>query len=144
MEREFHGEIKQILKRYPLLREIFLCGIIGCSTACLDSGIFLVLRKFHINLYLSNFVGNNVGITVSFLLNTFLNFKVKDCITQRMLRFFAVGYCGLLLSMFLMYVGINILFLKEITVKLISIIIVAVFQFILNKSFTYRRSHSHG
>ncbi|UTC82358.1 hypothetical protein HGJ18_03755 [Treponema denticola] len=31
----------------------------------------------HLNIYISNFICVNIGITISFLLNTFINFKKR-------------------------------------------------------------------
>ena len=81
----------------------------------------------------------NIGILSSFLLNTYLNFKKTDQTVKRALCFFSVGYCGMGLSMVLLYIGTNIMGYGDITIKIAAIFIVAVFQFILNKLVTYSR-----
>ena len=122
-----------------LVKEIMLYGIIGSCCAALDSGIFLLLWKSGINLYAANFISINVGICTSFLLNTFINFKVKDKLKIRGVKFFSVGYAGLLLSMIVMHIGVKALGAKEILVKIVSVFIVAAVQFTLNKLFTFRK-----
>jgi putative flippase GtrA len=123
-----------------LAREIILYGIIGLSCASLDSVVFMLLRKTGVNLYAANFTGMNLGMLSSFLLNTFINFKTKDRLKLRAVQFFAVGYCGLLLSMGIMYLGVQVLNITEIAVKISSVFIIAAFQFTLNKLFTFKRS----
>ncbi|GMO49738.1 MAG: hypothetical protein Pg6C_12660 [Treponemataceae bacterium] len=106
-----------------LAREIFLYGIIGVSCAGLDSAVFMLLRKIGVNLFVANFIGINLGMLSSFLLNTFINFKTKDRLKLRAAKFFAVGYCGLLLSMGVMYAGVRVFNFREIAVKLFSVFI---------------------
>jgi UDP-galactopyranose mutase len=122
-----------------LAKEITLYGIIGSCCAALDSLIFLLLRKVDVNIYAANFISINTGIFSSFLLNAFINFKVKEKLTMHGVKFFVVGYAGLLLSMFVIYIGVKMLGIKEIIVKIISVFIVAAVQFTLNKLFTFKK-----
>ena len=139
----FAEEIKAenaVNKRHNLLKEIFLYGIIGSFSAGLDSVIFFLLRKATIHLYFSNFIGINAGILTSFILNAFINFKTTDRLLRRAVRFFSVGYIGLLLSMVIIFFGVEVLGYREIIIKIFSVIIIAVFQFTLNKIFTFRKA----
>ena len=133
------SKINILIKRYPILKEGFLYGIIGLTTSTIDSLTFFGLRTIGINLFLANFIGINVGITLSFLLNTFLNFKQTDYLIKKVVSFFSVGYIGLCISMFIMWLFVEQLKWNEIWVKIASIIIVAIIQFILNKLITYRK-----
>jgi UDP-galactopyranose mutase len=125
-----------------LIKEIVLYGIIGFCCATLDSIVFLYLRKTGVNLYLSNFTGINLGIIFSFLLNTFVNFRVRDRLKIRAMKFFAVGYGGLALSMFIMHAGVDLLNGNEIFVKIFSVFTVAAAQFTVNKLFTFKKKKS--
>ncbi len=120
-----------------LIRQIVLYGIIGLTSATLDSVLFILFRHLGINLFLANFISINCGITLSFLLNTFINFKVKTNIVKRAVSFFGVGYIGLLLSMAIMFVFVTKLGYPEIIVKIISVFFVAAVQFCLNKFITF-------
>ena len=60
------SKINILIKRYPILKEGFLYGIIGLTTSTIDSLTFFGLRTIGINLFLANFIGINVGITLSF------------------------------------------------------------------------------
>lgn len=136
--------IKRFLKKNEtLFRQMFLYGIIGGISALTDSTVFYFLHD-NMGVYTSNFISINVGITLSFFMNTFLNFKTLDNLLKRAVIFFAVGYTGLLISMFIMYLGVEILQIDEMPVKLSSVFIVAAIQFLLNKLITFRRSTVHG
>ena len=129
---------KEKSKIVQIIREIILYGIIGSTCATIDSVLFIVLFKVGMNVYFANFIGINIGIFCSFMLNTYCNFKKTDKIVRRGLKFLSIGYCGLVLSMVILYIGTQQYNCYEINVKLFSIIIVAIFQFLLNKFVTYR------
>lgn len=131
-------DINMFLKNNKLFGEIFRYGLIGTLCACADGGLFYVLRKNELNLYVANFISVNLGIIMAFTLNAFFNFKIKDNLLHRAAKFFCVDYCGLVLSMLIMYFGVTQMEMKEIVVKIISIFFVAIFQFSLNKLFTFR------
>ena len=129
--------IKNLIKKYPIIREMFLYGIIGGTSSLIDALLFILLRKTGLHIYLSNFISINVGITISFILNTFFNFKKKDNIKKRAFSFFSIGYVGLLISLLIFYVFVTKMHFNELIVKLFSIIFVAMVQFVLNKLITY-------
>ncbi len=129
-----------LLKKYPIIKEILLYGIIGATSAALDAISFTLLRNVNLNFYLANFISINLGITLSFFLNTYFNFKKKDKVVKRAARFYFVGYIGLVLSMVIMHVFVKMMGFDETIVKLLSIVFVAVTQFILNKIFTFGKS----
>ncbi|MDR1388522.1 MAG: GtrA family protein [Treponema sp.] len=131
---------KSIFLRFPVIKEFFLYGIIGSFSAGVDSFLFWILRKQGMVLFAANFIGINMGICSSFLLNTFFNFKAPQKLLRRGIKFFAVGYLGLLLSMFILHTGVIVLELRDIYVKIVSVFIVALIQFILNKLFTFRET----
>ena len=120
-------------KKKELLRNLVLYGIIGCIASGTDALIFYLLTSFAgwFPLY-ANLVSVPIGILISFLLNRKFNFKVTDHPVKRGLIFFGVGLCGLLISQGILWAGLSA-GLEPIVVKLISIVIVALIQFTLNK-----------
>jgi UDP-galactopyranose mutase len=136
---------EEILNRPPqkakpdVIRQIFWYGVIGSFSAGLDSLIFYFLRSLDWNLYAANFIGINLGIMCSFSLNALFNFKMTDKLLKRAAGFLSVGYFGLLLSTLIIYFGVDVMKLRDITVKIFSVFIVAGFQFVLNKFITFRR-----
>jgi len=113
--------------------------VMGLTAASLDTiTYYLLTRSTHLNEYLANFIGINIGISVSFYLNAFYNFKKTDKLKARAAKFFLVGYVGLLLSMIILYLGTRVLIINDIYVKVGSIFVVAAFQFVLNKLFTFQ------
>lgn len=110
--------------------------------AVIDFSSFLVLStKFKVYILLANFIAMNLGMLVSFFLNTFFNFKKKDNLKKRFISFMTIGYSGILLSTIVILI-LNLIFKKHfVMVKLISIFIVAAYQFVLNKLFTFKEKN---
>ncbi len=133
--------VKKINNEFQTLNELFAYGLIGLFTSTMDGLVFTLLRHLNVNLFFSNFIGINVGIALSFILNTFLNFKQKEFLMKKFVSFFMIGYVGLFLSMLFMLFFVKIMHLNEIIIKIFSIIFIAILQFILNKTITYRRKN---
>ena len=123
-----------------LIREMFLYGIFGLFSASMDTlSFFLLFSGFlptHSLLVIRLW---QIGITISFFLNTYLNFKKKDEVGKRAIKFFSVGYIGLVLSMLIMWIGVDVLNQKQMLVKIGSVVFVAAVQYLLNKFVTYKK-----
>lgn len=129
-----------ILKLYYKFHNLILYGIIGSFTSFLDFGVYTILSRYAGVYYLlANCISVLVGITTSFILNRKYNFKVKDHAGKRFSIFLTVGLCGMFLSNLILYVGIDELHHNSMIVKLVSIVFVVFFQFILNKYITFRK-----
>lgn len=132
--------LKALYDKYKnLFKEMILYGIFGLFSASMDTLSFMLLSKIGLSLLAANFISVNIGIAISFLLNTFLNFKKSSKLGQRALKFFGVGYMGLALSTFIMWYGVTIMHQKQIIIKVISVVIVAAVQYLLNKFITFRK-----
>ena len=129
--------VKQLYSRF---RNLILYGIIGGFCAALDFGIYTALCYWNVMPYLwANIISIHVGIFTSFALNRSLNFKVKDRLATRFLSFYAVGLTGLGISELMLYLLVTIGGLNEVFCKLLSIVVVALVQFILNKYITFKK-----
>lgn len=129
---------------YRKFRNLILYGIIGACTATLDFLIFTGLTRWTAIYYVvANVISCSTGILCSFLLNRKYNFKVTDHTMRRMVIFFSVGVFGLFLSSLILHFCIDNLLLGELESKLISIVIVVVIQFFLNKYISFRTKEHH-
>lgn len=130
-------------KLYSRFRNLILYGIIGSCTATLDFLIFTALTQ-GLNLYyiVANIISCSTGILCSFLLNRKYNFKVTDHTARRLLIFVAVGLTGMLLSSLILRITIEQLQWNELLSKLVSIVIVVLFQFLLNKHISFRKTNN--
>jgi putative flippase GtrA len=121
-----------------LLRNILLYGIIGAVSAGVDVLLFrLLVYTLDYPVLFSNAFTVTIGITISFTLNRKYNFKVTDRVIRRYAMFFCVGMCGLALSELILFIGSQV-GIEAFTIKLISVFIVALVQFVLNKTISFK------
>lgn len=138
-----HWNAELFLKYDSQLREMFLYGIIGGFSSCVDMLVFMVLCNAGMHMAVANFISVNVGMGFSFVLNTYVNFKKTDRMSKRAACFFMVGYSGLVLSMLIIWFGMRVLGMEKMLVKIVSIVIVATVQYLLHKWVTFRDNAKH-
>ena len=119
-------------------RQLILYGIIGSFSAFLDFLVYTALVSMGLFYIHANCISVLVGIGSSFLLNRHFNFKVKDAVFRRFVIFLIIGLAGLMLSNLVLYGCIEWMGLDKLVSKLLSIILVALFQFVLNKYITFK------
>ena len=127
--------IKELYCRY---RELIIYGVIGCFCAALDFGFYTLLGLWIPYLW-ANVISVQAGIFCSFLLNRQYNFKVKDRPIQRFAIFYLVGLTGLGLSEILIYLMAKKMGMDYIVAKLLTIVVVALCQFLVNKFITFKK-----
>jgi putative flippase GtrA len=129
----------QLLKHHARRRRQFiLYGIIGASGALLDLILFAVLYNiFGVNPLLATALSTTAGIVNNFFLNIRFNFKVKNKMRQRLASFYFVGLTGLALSVAIISVAHDTFGLNANIAKLISIPIIVIFQYVLNKKISF-------
>ena len=130
------SKLVMLIKRF---RTLILYGIIGSASAALD----FLLYTFFVNVLLWHYIVSNcisvlAGISTSFVLNRTYNFKVKDQTTRRFTIFLIVGLCGMMLSNLILYVCVDCMQLNKIVSKMLSIVLVVFFQFLINKYVTFK------
>ena len=130
---------------YKKFRNLILYGIIGSCSSGLDFLLYtLFVTVFGWHYILSNCISVLGGIITSFTLNRNYNFKVKDKTKRRFSIFLTVGLCGMLLSSLILWVCISQLLMNKILSKLLSIVLVVVVQFLINKYVTFKPTKIKG
>lgn len=119
--------------KHSFFRQAVSYGIIGGLSSGLDARIFYLLNhQGHVAPYSANIISIHCGILCSFLLNRTFTFRMRDHIWRRLALFYGTGLLGLLISQLLLLVG-TMLEQDPFLVKLCSIVVVAAFQFLLNR-----------
>lgn len=122
---------------YSKFRELILYGIIGGFSATLDFIVYTLIGLL-IPYLGANVISVHCGIICSFILNRQFNFRKKDKTAKRFTSFYVIGLLGLGLSELLIYIMSALSSMDYTISKLITIIVVAIFQFILNKLITFK------
>ena len=129
---------------YKKFRYLILYGLIGGFCAALDFGVYTLLCEFDVMPYLwANVISIHIGIFTSFILNRQINFKVKNKTALRFISFYNVGLVGLGISELMLYLMVTVEEWNELVCKLISIVVVALIQFVLNKYITFMQKPKH-
>ncbi len=119
-------------------RNLILYGIIGGLSSGLDALIFALLVKgLGINQFIANTISIHCGIFLSFFLNSRYNFKKTDDFWGRFIPFYLTGLFGLALSQGILWLGGH-LGADTLITKLVSIVIVALVQFFINRAIAFR------
>ena len=127
---------QKLLRRF---HHLILYGIIGLFSSGLDFSIYsLLVWGLGFQYILANCISVLGGISTSFALNRNYNFKVKDKVKLRFAIFLITGVSGLMLSNIILYVCISEIGMDKIVSKLLSIVLVVFFQFLINKNITFR------
>lgn len=131
--------------REPPGRERILSGsllryaVIGVSGVCLDYLVFLLLfNAFGLHPQIANMISTTVGIINNFGLNALLNFRKRDRIVVRFLRFYAVGLTGIALTVLLLKVFTEVLGIDANIVKGLSLPLVLLLQYSINRRWSFR------
>ena len=120
------------------LRNLILYGIIGGLSSGLDALIFALLVKgLGINQFVANTISIHCGIFLSFFLNSRYNFKKTDDFWDRFIPFYLTGLFGLALSQGILWLG-GYIGADTLVTKLVSIVIVALVQFFINRAVAFR------
>lgn len=125
------------LKNSELI-SFFKYGVVGVMGLIVDLGLFYVLHKvFGVNYLISNFVSSTIAVIHNFFLNSYFTFKVTDNRLKRFVSFYLVALVGMGVSSLLLALMISIMRMDAMIAKVITIFIVAVIQYFVNKKVTF-------
>mgnify|MGYP001490674541 CR=1 FL=1 len=116
-------------------RTFILYILIGGLCFLIETLSFIAIRH-HLNLILSNVLSIYIASLVSFFLNSFYNFSIKDDKFLRYIKFIIVIQIGTVFSSFLLYYLVS--YLDEVVAKIFTIPFIVVIQYVLNKSWTFK------
>jgi putative flippase GtrA len=127
-------------KYYSKYRHFILYSIIGFSGVFIDFIVFFLLHHIAGVHYLAaNVLSVSCGISNNFLLNSVINFRTKDRILRRFLTFYAIGVLGLLASSAILWLLVDLGKINVYISKGLTIFIVVIIQYSLNKKFTFKK-----
>lgn len=120
-------------------RTLLLYGAIGCSGILLDLAVFAVLyNAVGLPAQVANAISLTAGITNSFLLNSFVNFRARDDLLRRFARFYLVGLTGMAMVVVALFVFGTLAGFDANIVKACSVPAVVAFQYWANSRWSFR------
>ena len=101
-------------------RHFIVYTIIGASCEIIDFSLFYVLTRYaDMDVLYSHLISVNAGLVCSFFINAKVNFRTSNRMFHRL---FMVDYMGL----------------YDVGSKIFTILLAGLYQYLLNKRFTYR------
>jgi putative flippase GtrA len=116
-----------------------LCGGMGVST---DYAVFYATVTAGMPYQGANALGYVAGTFMSFALNRVFTFGMRDQVLQRLGRFLGVAAVGYLASALMLLVLVQWLMVDARIAKLLTLPLVVVLQFSLNKRITFKADQS--
>jgi len=130
---------------FKLSRSFIFYACIGVSGVILDYIVYAVLiNLLSWNYLTSNIISSSLGITHNFILNAFLNFKVRDDLFRRFFKFYGVGATGIGICLVLLWWQVEILNVPPLIAKFLTIICVVLLQYNLNRKLSFREKSDTG
>ncbi|MBB3944597.1 putative flippase GtrA [Rhizobium skierniewicense] len=111
-----------------------VCGGIGVST---DYLVYYLSIQSGLWYQSANVLGYLCGTIISFFLNRIITFKARDKIAQRFAIFLSVAAVGFTASVVMLWVLVDYMSVDEKIAKLLTLPVVVVIQFILNRRITF-------
>lgn len=134
--------IRMIYAFYRRFEHLSKYLMIGCVGVSLDFSLYyMMVTQMEIYYQYASVISISAGIITNFILNTFLNFKVKNQILLRFASFFSIGTLGIIITAILLNLFVGKFGIDKIAAKIIIIFIVTAFQFTMNKFITFRKRH---
>lgn len=116
------------------LAKYLMLGGVGASV---DSIAFLFLNLLGISPLKANTVSTLLGIGISYGLNSKYTFNQSQYSRSAATKFFTVGLVGLVFSNLLLWLLLEKIETEPLLAKFITLPAVAIFQFTLNKIWTF-------
>lgn len=131
----------EVFKKY---KEGILYLFFGILSTIVNLGTYLIsTRVFEINYLLSNIIAWIFAVLFAYITNKFFVFEVKNMeINFLMKEFFSFVNCRIvsgITEIVLIYLMVEILFINDFIVKIITNIIVVVLNFIFSKLIIFKK-----
>lgn len=110
---------------------------LGGLGAGVDSMVFVILNQVGVRPVIANTISTLFGIAVSYGLNSKYTFNQNQYSRRSATKFLIVGLVGLVFSNITLWLLIEILDMKPILAKVVTLPLVALIQFTLNKMWTF-------
>jgi putative flippase GtrA len=104
-----------------------------------DMVVTLTLKnKVKLNKYVANSLGFICGCTLNYILNKIWTFKDdNDEVVNQYIVYFIISMIGLMISNGFIYIVTNRLKIRFVTVKILSVFVVSIWNFIMNYCVTF-------
>ena len=131
--------MSKIAKKENLI-QLVEYGIIGILGFLVDLGIFYFVQRLEVlPIEVVNIISSSIVLIHNYLWNSYVTFKVYDRFWFRLVGYFLVGQITTLFTTICLWIFVTILHQDKYAVKIISMIVAVLLQFLINKKVTFKR-----
>ena len=123
------------------LNQIVRFGIVGGVTAAIDYlTLFILVEYFSVNYLFATAIGFFIGSTLNYILSIFFVFESGRFKTKfaEFSMFIIFTVLGLALNHSIMWFGVDVLVANYLLIKIVSLIIVTLFNFLTKKFLVFK------
>ena len=126
-----------------LFKQLFRFGVVGGLAFLIDAGLLYILTEFcHIHYLISSVISFTVSLAFNFILSIIWVFDVKKKQTYKdVILFVVLSVIGLGINQLVMFLGVDLLHIYYMLCKVISTIIVMIYNFITRKIFIEKETN---
>ena len=126
-----------------LFKQLFRFGVVGGLAFLIDAGLLYILTEFcHIHYLISSVISFTVSLAFNYILSIIWVFDVKKKQTYKdVILFVVLSVIGLGINQLVMFLGVDLLHIYDMLCKVISTIIVMIYNFITRKIFIEKETN---
>lgn len=134
----------KIIKKYPIIKQILIFGIIGVSNAAVDFCVYIALTRgfsFWTKYYLlANTISFLIASVYSFFMNKRFSFKDTDSKNHfvKYIKFLATTVISFLIVQLCLYIFVEYLHISDVYGKIVGIVLGATWNFIMYKMIIFK------
>lgn len=132
--------MKKILKKY---KELILYIVFGILTTLINIGVFYLLDKIGINVYINNTIAWVISVLFAFITNKIFVFESKSLNSKVLfkegLSFFLARVLSYFIDMFTIFLLFQMMGVNKIIAKIISNVIVIIINYLLSKLVIFKK-----
>ena len=139
-------KIFEMIKKY---REIILYLIFGALTTVVSIGSYALLTRFiladfmlssqDVCIMVSSVLSWILSVVFAYITNRLWVFKSKKSIFIEIIEFFGGRFISLMIDLFIMWLFATILGLNDMAIKILSNVVVIIFNYIASKFVIFRK-----
>lgn len=116
-----------------LIKQLFRFGIVGFIAFLIDYGLFALLTILGMHYLIAQIISFSISLAFNYYLSVKWVFDAKKQTKKEVIIFVVLAVVGLGINEILLYIGVDLLHIHELIVKLVSTIIVMIYNFITRK-----------
>lgn len=133
-----NDEVSNLVSWKTIKQFVFYTAVGGIGTGGHYLTLVALVESGFLTAVLASVTGFTVGAIINYVLHYWFTFNSNKAHREAMGKFFTVAILGAIINTTLMHIGVNVIQMHYLVCQIISTGIVLVWNFILNKVWTFQ------